>query len=99
MFLLFFLTGHTPAAHAGKNAGGTLAVHTNDTYSYSAGTACSTIAAEPTSCEAAVTRTDKEAGAVVWLLAAFPAAASPGVSVIYFGITRVRFAKCSGVCS
>ncbi len=73
-------------AYAGRNANGALIVHTNDAYSYSAATACTTPYAEPASCAAAITRSDKSSGTVVWLLAAFPDTSNPAVSVIYFGI-------------
>ncbi len=76
-----------PAAHAGKNANGALIVHTNDAYTYSTQTVCTFgNVGEPPSCEGAITRTDKDSGSVVWLLAAFPAGANPGVAVVYFGI-------------
>ena len=72
--------------HAGKNAGGALIVHTQDAYVFSASTACTTTYSIPASCEEANTRSDKNVGTVVWLLAAFPDTSSPGVSGIYFGI-------------
>jgi hypothetical protein len=74
------------AVMAGKNAGGALIVHTQDAYVFSAGTVCTTTHSTPASCEEANTRSDKDVGTVIWLLAAFPATSSPGVSGIYFGI-------------
>jgi hypothetical protein len=73
-------------AEAGKNKNGALIVHTNDSYIYSAQTACSTTLADPGTCAAAGTRSEKASGTVVWLLAAFLSGANPGVSGIYFGI-------------
>jgi hypothetical protein len=74
------------SAEAGRNAGGSLILHTADTYEYSTATACTTASGEPASCAEAVTRTDRDQGAVLWLLAAFDPTASPGVTVVYFGI-------------
>ena len=73
-------------AFAGKNDGGVMVVHTNDAYSYSAGTACNVADAEPQSCEEVVAQSNLTEGAVIWLLALFHADATPGVSVVYFGI-------------
>jgi hypothetical protein len=70
----------------GPNANGALIVHTNDAYSYLSTTICDTDLGQPLSCEAAITRTDKQAGAVVWLLASFYPGASPSVASVYFGI-------------
>lgn len=75
----------TPAM-AGRNANGALIVHTNDSYNYSSQTVCTTASGNPGTCEAANTQSDRYAGAVVWLLAAFDPLSSPGVTVIYFGI-------------
>jgi hypothetical protein len=75
-------------ASAGRNANGALIVHTNDAVTYT-GTAdyCAT-SFLPTSCEEAITRTDKDEStpAVIWLLAAFPDTSSPAVTAIQFGI-------------
>jgi hypothetical protein len=85
--LTILLTMLLPGAvMAGKNAGGALIVHTQDSYVYSAVTACTTTYSTPASCEEANTRSDKSEGTVVWLLAAFPDSSSPAVSGIYFGI-------------
>lgn len=73
---------------AGRNAGGALIVHTDDAVTYT-GTAdyCATNFL-PASCEAAITRTDKDENtpAVIWLLAAFPDTSSPAATAIQFGI-------------
>ncbi len=73
-------------AHAGKNKNGALIVHTNDSYLFSAQTVCSATLGDPGTCSAAITRSDKSSGTVVWLLASFLSTASPGVAGIYFGI-------------
>jgi hypothetical protein len=75
-------------ANAGRNADGALIVHTNDAVSYTpTGDYCQTMYL-PSSCEDAVTRTDKDENtpAVIWLLAAFPDTSSPAVTTIQFGI-------------
>jgi hypothetical protein len=74
------------SASAGRNANGALFVHTNDSYNYSSQTVCTAPEGSPTTCEEIVTQSDRDAGAVLWLLAAFSPASSPGVTVIYFGI-------------
>jgi hypothetical protein len=75
-------------AFSGKNAGGALIVHTDDSVSYTTGDWCGQLFSDPGTCENAVTRTDKDENtpAVIWLLAAFPDTANPAVSVVYFGI-------------
>ena len=94
-FLLCFVF---PAlALAGKNKNGALVVHTNDSYVYSAGTVCTTTLGDPGTCSAAVTRSDKSSGTVVWLLASFLSSASPGVAGIYFGIDYDDLALDPGV--
>lgn len=80
------LCGVATPTLAGKNAGGALIVHTNDAYTYSSGTACTTPYAIPTSCEEAITRSDKSEGTVAWFLAAFPDTSNPAVTVVYFGV-------------
>ncbi len=86
---IVFLTVMTAIpALAGRNAGGALIVHTNDAVAYTVtGDYCQT-SFLPASCEAAVTRTDKDEDtpAVIWLLAAFPDTSSPAVTAIQFGI-------------
>jgi len=74
----------TPAM-AGRNANGAMVVHTDDAYTYSAQTACTYLDAL-TDCEGLNTMVTRQTGAVVWCLAAFEASASPGVTVVYFGI-------------
>jgi hypothetical protein len=73
-------------AMAGKNENGSMVVHTNDSYTYSGQTVCTATQGDPGTCEAAGLMATKDAGQVVWLLAAFLPGSSPGVSVIYFGI-------------
>jgi len=73
----------TPAM-AGRNADGALVVHTNDAYNWSNLTVCTQTLA-PT-CEELNTVATRDADQVVWLVAAFNQNASPGVTVIYFGI-------------
>lgn len=86
---IVFLTLMLPLpATAGRNANGALIVHTDDAVTYtSTGDYCQT-SFLPASCEAAITRTDKDENtpAVIWLLAAFPDTSSPAVTTIQFGI-------------
>jgi len=70
----------------GPNRNGAMIVHTNDAYTYGSGTVCATPLGDPGTCQAAVTRSDKGSGTVVWLLASFLPTASPAVTTIYFGI-------------
>lgn len=81
---LFFICA-LPAI-ASKNDGGAMIVHTNDGYSYSSQSVCTATEGDPGSCGAAVTTASKDAGQVIWFLAAFDPAANPGVSVVYFGL-------------
>lgn len=86
---LGLLIGTAFPAFGGKNVNGALVVHTSDTVQYTAGGAyCGPLFDDPGSCELAGTRTDRAAGepAVIWILAAFQPDATPGVSVVYFGI-------------
>ena len=65
---------------AGVNLNGAMVVHTNDTYSYSAATRCSTPYVQNlSSCQDVNTRTDLTTS-VVWLLAAFQPGSSPRVA-------------------
>jgi hypothetical protein len=77
-------------ALAGKNRNGSLIVHTNDAYSYSATGLCERFETQddPGDCQSAGTRTDLDPGtaALIWLIASFPQTDNPGVVVIYFGI-------------
>jgi hypothetical protein len=75
-------------ALAGKNNGGSLVVHTDDSvvYTNSADYCVSTL---PASCANLVTTTTKEPQnqeAIVWFIAAFDASAAPAVTTIQFGI-------------
>ncbi len=74
-------------AMAGKNAGGSMIVHTNDAVVYTGtGQYCGVDYDDPGSCENAGTQTDLlNIQAVIWFLAAFDPASNPGVSVCYFG--------------
>ena len=85
--LALLLLGAGPAL-AGKNNGGAMIVHTDNSvvYTSSADYCTSTM---PATCEAAVTNSSKEPEnevAVLWFLAAFDASASPAVTTIQFGI-------------
>jgi len=82
--LLLSLTAH--GATAGRNADGALIMHTNDAYTYSVGTKCTTPLARPATCEEAITRSGKAVRPVVWALMAFDSLASPAVTVVYFGL-------------
>jgi hypothetical protein len=84
--LILFLGALAGAASAGRNANGALVVHTNDTYNYSAQTACYQLDGGPESCEELNTQAGRQSGQVIWLVCAFPEQSSPGVTVIYFGI-------------
>lgn len=73
-------------AQAGRNANGTLFVHTSNTYNYCTSQVCTAAEANLGSCEEANTMATREAGQVVWLFAFWCPPASPGVTVVYFGI-------------
>jgi hypothetical protein len=85
---IVFLTVMCAApASAGRNANGALIVHTNDAVSYiPTGDYCQTTYLS-SSCEDAVTRTDRDENTptVIWLLAAFPDTSLPAVTAIQFG--------------
>lgn len=75
-------------ALAGKNNGGAMLVHTNDTivYTASANYCNSTL---PATCEEFGTRTDRaveEEVAVIWCLAAFAPGTTPAVTTVQFGL-------------
>jgi len=77
------------AAWCGRNMDGALIVHTEPGLIYTEGyDYCDINFENPGSCIAANTEVDVPPGkvAVVWLLAAFPAGSSPGVTVIQFGL-------------
>jgi hypothetical protein len=77
------------SAWCGRNMDGALIVHTESGVTYTDGyDYCDINFENPGSCIAANTEVDVPAGdaAVIWLLAAFPAGSSPGVTVIRFGV-------------
>jgi hypothetical protein len=71
---------------AGKNAGGTLIVHTDDAYGWTAGLCDDFDGLVVDACYCMNTRTDKDENtpALIWLVAYLPGG-SPGVTVVYFG--------------
>ncbi|MBM3287187.1 MAG: hypothetical protein FJY88_07545 [Candidatus Eisenbacteria bacterium] len=76
----------TPAM-AGVNANGAIIVHTNDAYTYSAGTRCTTPLARPATCQETITQTNRDATrSVLWFLWAFLPDATPRVTTVYFGM-------------
>jgi hypothetical protein len=83
--LVLFLAAAMPAL-AGNNGGGSIIVHTDDSYTYNSLTVCTTTLGQPADCASALTRTDKATAAVIWLLASFVPTASPSVAGIYFGL-------------
>ncbi|MBD3162982.1 MAG: hypothetical protein GF346_11240 [Candidatus Eisenbacteria bacterium] len=78
------------SAEAGRNANGALIVHSDPGLVYSSGPPdCGSALARPSDCAAAnpdVEIPDGGANPIVWVLAAFPSAASPEVGVAQFGI-------------
>jgi hypothetical protein len=74
-------------AMAGKNANGAMVVHTDDAHAWTNGVCGFFDAWVIDPCPDLNTRTDKDVNtsALIWFIAAFPDAASPGVSVVYFG--------------
>ncbi len=74
-------------ALGGVNAGGCMVVHTNDLYSYTSDTQCSTPYVQDVGdISEVITRTDL-ATSVLWLLAVFPPASTPRVAGLTCGIT------------
>lgn len=73
---------------AGRNEGGSLIVHADDSVSYTSGVCALFADHAPASCSQANTRTDKDSAtpALVWLLAAFHPSMSPAVSMVVFGL-------------
>ncbi len=75
---------------AGRNAGGAIILHTNDSVAYTyTGQYCSFDFDNPGTCVQANTRTDLAgtgADAVIWALAAFPSDSDPAVTSVAFGI-------------
>ncbi|MBM3287188.1 MAG: hypothetical protein FJY88_07550, partial [Candidatus Eisenbacteria bacterium] len=63
---LALLAAFALPAMAGRNSGGAILLHTNDTYTYSAGTRCTTELARPANCAGVITRTDKDSRPVIW---------------------------------
>jgi hypothetical protein len=74
-------------AHAGRNANGMMLVHTDDAIVYTS-TADYCATATPDRCEDFGTTSHKtiDEVTVVWLMAAFIAGSSPGVTTLQFGI-------------
>lgn len=72
-------------AMAGRNANGALVVHVNDTIAYTATLVCGQY---PTVCDQFVTQSDGPVGAysVLWIMGAWLPAASPSITVVYFGV-------------
>ena len=73
----------------GKNAGGALIVHADDTVIYSSGgDYCGRDLSLPASCSAARTRVNpsEDGPILVWIIAAFSSNASPEVTGVRFGI-------------
>lgn len=90
LLILAILTGISHQAIAGRNANGTMAVHTNDNISYTS-SANYCVSSLPPSCDEFVTvttRLPEEEVAVIWLISAWLPGASPGVTAIQFGISH-----------
>lgn len=82
-----FLLMTTAPAHAGKNAGGAMVVHTDDRYLYSGICDWFDHYYPDIVCSELDTRTDVDlnTAAMIWFIAAFPDDSNPGVTVVYFG--------------
>ena len=82
-----FLFTTTPTAHAGRNAGGALVVHTDDSWDYSGACDWFDYAYPGIECPDLDIRTDVDINtpALIWFIAAFPEDSDPSVMVIYFG--------------
>jgi hypothetical protein len=82
-----FLFMTTAPAHAGKNAGGALVVHTDDSWNYSGLCYWFDYAYPDIECPDLDTRTDVDLNtpALIWFIATFPDDSDPAVTVIYFG--------------
>ena len=74
-------------AWAAKNAGGFMAVHTDDAHGWTNGVCDYFDDWVPYICIDLNTRTDVDVNtpALIWFIAGFPPNASPGVTVVYFG--------------
>lgn len=87
---------------AGVNGGGSIIVHTDDSYTYRSTTICTTAVGEPASCAAAVTTAGQsDHPQVIWFLASFVPEASPRVASVYFGMDQnlpVGFVDRQGFC-
>jgi len=86
--LLALLCILTTTSRGGRNADGALIIHTDASVTYTSGyDYCDSYYPDPGACIHAETEVDPQGGAaVLWLLAAFPAGSSPGVTVAQFGI-------------
>jgi hypothetical protein len=85
--LLGILTLATSPVLAGKNANGTMAVHTDDAHGWTDDICGNFDAWVPDDCICLGTRTDKDENtpALIWFIAFFPMGSAPGVSTVYFG--------------
>ena len=90
--LFAFSMAIATAAMGGKNADGSLVVHTQDAHAWTVGVCDYSDSWVPDDCEALNTRTDKvhpvheEPATLIWFLAAFCEGSTPGVVVVYFGV-------------
>lgn len=82
-----FLSFAAGTAHAGKNAGGALLVHTDDEYSWTDDVCDYSDSWIPASCWNYNTRTDKDesTSVLIWFIASWMETYNPGVTVIFFG--------------
>jgi hypothetical protein len=85
--LLVFCAALVGTATGGKNEGGALVVHTDDAYMYYRSFCSDFEDWVPQDCELLNTRTDHDVNtpSLIWFIAAFDPACSPGVTSIYFG--------------
>ena len=78
------------AAMGGKNANGSLVVHTDDAYAWTDDICDYADSWVPDNCEALNTRTDKYhhdlPPVLIWFVAAFCEESDPAVTVVYFGV-------------
>jgi hypothetical protein len=87
LLAVVFLVSLGHPALAGRNANGSMVVHTNDNVSYSAGfDFCET--EMPPNCESLVTEIDRDPGAdaIIWVLAIWCPGSHPGVTGYRFGV-------------
>ncbi len=87
LFLLLISAVIASPAHAGRNAGGALVMHSSDMGSQYRLDFCSEWPL-PATCEELDTQVDRAQGeeVIVWVVAAFPAGSSPGVTALQFGL-------------